>query len=336
MGWRCEGRDIDQYVEDLYLHDPAQSYEQGHACSSFYKPSSMRRFGILGSRIVLDLVKALKHDSPKVRWNAAAALSFVGPSADLALPELITLLEDPEPGVQRVAAWTLRKRRDGALPLMLSKLESRPEMAPALCFALGFFGPPAALALPTLQSLEASDSGWSHCFDEAISRLSEKGDSDPQSIRGVQIDFDLEDCQSQDDFEWISFCSEVYGIENSLPRYSYGETYFAPDRPVLNKPVVNLSILSSACSSEARLYLRDGRAWDDHGILVQDIGRSFRIYIRIQSEGTPYLSQSDLLYQSFEAFRKHCSGNRWTMFDRLERYHGFGPDEKTVYQLMLD
>lgn len=337
MGWRCHGRFIEQYVEDLYLNDPGFSYEQGENRATFYQPSYLRRYGELGARIVFDVTKALGHDSAKVRWNAAAALSFIGPAADMAIPDLIELLEDPEPIVQRVAAWALRARSEKAIPALIHCLETQLEKAPALCFALTFMGKKAESALPVLETLMATDIGADNSFlSKTRTRLLDTGPERPQSIQGVKVNFDLESCESQDDFEWISFCSEIYGIENSLPRYSYGRTYFDPERPVSRDPIVSLSIFTPSCSSEARVYLRDGRAWKDHGILVQDIGNSYRVYIRVTSEQGPYLTQSDLMYQAFQAFRKHCSGNLWTNFDRFERYHGFGPDEKTVYQLMLE
>lgn len=337
MGWLCHGRFIEQYVEDLYLNDPGHSYEQGENRSAFYKPSYLRRYGEMGARIVLDVTKALRHESAKVRWNAAAALSFIGPSADFAIPDLLQLLEDPEPIVQRVAAWTLRARAEKAIPALVECLEAHLEKAPALCFALTFMGRKAEAALPAIKAALATEIGADNSFLSAAKvRLTDKGPTQPQSIQGVHVNFDLDHCESQDDLEWISFCSEIYGIENSLPRYSYGQTYFDPERPVYGEPIVNLSILSSSCSSEARVYLRNTRAWQDHGILVQDIGNSYRIYLRVMASSMPFISQSDLMYQAFRAFKKHCAGNRWTNFDRFERYHGFGPDEKTVYQLMLD
>lgn len=59
------------------------------------------------AKAVLALIRTLKDDDPRVRWNAAWALGRIGKKAVAAVPALIQALKDPN--------WEVRLRAENAL-----------------------------------------------------------------------------------------------------------------------------------------------------------------------------------------------------------------------------
>jgi HEAT repeat protein len=61
----------------------------------------------IGRPAVPELIKALRNNEPKLRYQAAQVLGRIGPEAEVAVPALVRAMEDPEPGVQKAAARAL-------------------------------------------------------------------------------------------------------------------------------------------------------------------------------------------------------------------------------------
>lgn len=61
----------------------------------------------IGEPAVPELIKALRHGDPQVRFQAAVVLGRIGPDAEGAVPPLITTLNDTQPPVRKAAARAL-------------------------------------------------------------------------------------------------------------------------------------------------------------------------------------------------------------------------------------
>ena len=76
----------------------------------------------IGEPAVPELVKALRHAEPRVRYQAAQVLGRIGPEADMAVAALIRVMDDPEPQVRKAAVRALGQigpeASDAVRPLM--------------------------------------------------------------------------------------------------------------------------------------------------------------------------------------------------------------------------
>jgi hypothetical protein len=336
VGWLCKNRSIDQYIEDLYRHDFIDSYENGDNRNEFYKPENLRCYETIGPRIVSSVLKALNNMSATVRWNAAAALSFMGRAGVVGIPELIEHLEDEDQFVAWACRWALRNMAADSLPALQEHLTEHPERCRVLLDALSFMGDKASSAIPLIRELAAEFEAGGGFFDRAIAEIEGQVEPLPQAIAGVQLDFATSGGDRIEDFEWIAWCSELSALKGDSNLFQYVDQFWRPDRVVYCKPSLTISFLSTDCSKHALSFQGHGQMWERSGLLVQEIGRSYRIFHRVQSADDKPLTIARLLFEAYHSFQKSCVGNRWTIFDRFERFHGSGPDEHPVYQVLLN
>lgn len=107
-----------------------------------------------------ELVSALQNDNPEIRREAALALGRMGSRADSAVPALTLLLKDKNPRVRMESLVALAEIGPGSKEA-ISEIESilaghDLTMRPTACYALGRIGADCKHAIPHLKHLLAS------------------------------------------------------------------------------------------------------------------------------------------------------------------------------------
>ena len=91
----------------------------------------------IGAPAVPELIKALKNNDPRVRYQAAQVLGRIGPDAEAAVAALVRAIDDPEPQVQKAATRSIGQIRSDsgeairALMQVISKASNRAPEIPA-------------------------------------------------------------------------------------------------------------------------------------------------------------------------------------------------------------
>ena len=140
---------------------------------------------------MIDGLKALKHDDPKVRYRAAHTLAELGPLAKFALPELREMLEDKNPMVRLKAAealWKIDKTPSATLmPVLLQALKDKDHgvrsEAPRVIALLGAKAKPAVPAL--VEALKDKE------FDVKLAAITALGDLGPVAKESAGALLDL-------------------------------------------------------------------------------------------------------------------------------------------------
>jgi hypothetical protein len=137
----------------------------------------LAEFGIDAAPAIPRLIELL--DSPVESWVAADALIRIGTDSAVvaALPVLLQLLENQDPGLRQSAAHSL-SRVDRSLDTVVSSLmralgDPDADVRSAAASALGPIGRPAAPAVPRLASLSSTDE--ERVRTEAVQSLVEIG-----------------------------------------------------------------------------------------------------------------------------------------------------------------
>jgi HEAT repeat protein len=151
-----DGRHLSLWVEDLH------------------SPDALKRAEVTedGKAAVPDLRAALKDEEPRVRFNAALALSKIGPAAEAATMDLAEALEDEDALVRMDAAMALTHIGPGArdaVPALVEALNRDKNQIRVIGFshtishqiamALGHIGPDAHAAVPALTEM-LQESEW--------------------------------------------------------------------------------------------------------------------------------------------------------------------------------
>ncbi|REK11400.1 MAG: hypothetical protein DWQ37_14035 [Planctomycetota bacterium] len=107
----------------------------------------------MGDQATPVLAKALER--PEVRGRAALLLTYLGPKAQAAVPELTTALSDEDPEVRREVLFALAAigpEAAEATPALVKRMnDSEVRNRAVAAYALGRIGPGASAALPKLQ-----------------------------------------------------------------------------------------------------------------------------------------------------------------------------------------
>jgi HEAT repeat protein len=128
------------------------------------------------------MLPLLQDSSPEVRHDVLRALGFMGESAQLAIPQIIPLLQDSElvfglPGMPiSAAAITLGQIGKSAIPQVIPLLQDpNPMVRSNAAHALGFMGESAKSAIPHLIPLsQDADSSVRIAIDNALKKLGYK------------------------------------------------------------------------------------------------------------------------------------------------------------------
>ena len=83
---------------------------------------ALERIGGQANKTVPALIEALSDENWEIRWSAAGALISFGKKSAVAVPELITLLRDPEEYVQNAALATLGKMGPISVAAMMDEV----------------------------------------------------------------------------------------------------------------------------------------------------------------------------------------------------------------------
>ena len=119
---------------------------------------ALERIGGQANKTVPALIEALSDENWEIRWSAAGALiSFFGKKSAVAVPELITLLRDPEEYVQNAALATLGKMGPISVAAMMDEVmkpldyaDDQLKMRLVCIKSLGALGAKAMISVPLL------------------------------------------------------------------------------------------------------------------------------------------------------------------------------------------
>jgi hypothetical protein len=125
-----------------------------------------------------------------VRAMAARTLGNFGSKAELAVPKLVSLLHDGNPGVSSSAAialWQIQRRTTDTVPVLISIIQSRPVGIDNIsCIrALGEMGSSARAAIPTLRELKERtdlDKVYAEPAEQALTRIAAEGTDESGAI----------------------------------------------------------------------------------------------------------------------------------------------------------
>lgn len=133
----------------------------------------------------------------EIRRHAADALAAIGNKSKAALPELIILLKDPNPGVRAAAANAIGKLEGvgkEAVPALIDILDDpNPAVKINAINALSTFGPEAQPGLPQLvEELNTSDKGVRRIIINALGRLGKEAKPAAQGLSSLIQEGDTE------------------------------------------------------------------------------------------------------------------------------------------------
>ncbi|MDD3906313.1 MAG: HEAT repeat domain-containing protein [Candidatus Omnitrophica bacterium] len=134
-----------------------------------------------GAGKISALIRALKSQDRRTRWESVIALSEMGPPAKAAVPALAKALRDHDADVRHGAATALTNKGPAAISVLAEALEDtdagvRREVA----IALGNIGAPAKVAVPTL--VKTLRDPYSYVRREAVIALGKIGPSAKAAI----------------------------------------------------------------------------------------------------------------------------------------------------------
>ncbi len=117
--------------------------------------AEMNSLDIASRQKYLDIVKkTLLDGNPENRLLAADSLGHMGSSAEVAIPDLIMILDDEHDDVRQHAEKALAQIGGASIPALLNKLNHRDTIIRcSAADALGFMGPRAEAAVPALAVL---------------------------------------------------------------------------------------------------------------------------------------------------------------------------------------
>ncbi len=134
-----------------------------------------------------EAVKELSHDNPAIRKSALERISWMGQQARPVLSEVSYCLSDARPDVRAYAAKTVFDVDPQSAPASVMTLQTlldstQPGIRPLAAFYLGYIGPQAASALPTLKRALANTAYTEQLqIAEAIARINPE-DSDAVTV----------------------------------------------------------------------------------------------------------------------------------------------------------
>jgi HEAT repeat protein len=145
---------------------------------------AVAEFGPAGADAVPELIALLDHPDPAVRRNACRTLGRIGEAAKSAVPALTARLSDPEPPVREYAAKALGwigPPAASAIPALVKQLaDPEPAARVGAVQALGDLGPAAKGDLAKVQALKADPDKTVQAAAERAERL-----IDPRLSKGT-------------------------------------------------------------------------------------------------------------------------------------------------------
>lgn len=151
---------IDKYIGELKKSENSESkvYTELTHCDT---------------KIVPDLINALKSSNQSVQFNASTALTIIAKNDKDSLPFIITALKDNDRNVRSGATFALGKIGKDAVPALINALkDSNFEVRFYAVFALGKIGEDARDAVPALKnSLKDSDKNVRYFAAEALKKI---------------------------------------------------------------------------------------------------------------------------------------------------------------------
>lgn len=146
---------------DAYVRALSSVQSQDRAAAA----RAIGQFGPDGVAAVPNLVSLLKDPDTSVREAAGETLALFGPASAPAVPSLAPLLSDPSPRMRGIAALVLRKigrASVGALPQLIAALKDRNLVVRyEVGLAIAAVGPAANPAIhPLMQAMDEDPDDW--------------------------------------------------------------------------------------------------------------------------------------------------------------------------------
>jgi hypothetical protein len=134
-----------------------------------------------------------------------------------------------------------------------------------------------------------------------------------QAIRGLTFDLSVAWLNDSDVIEWTAYCSELCEFAAIQDRRNFRRSFFRPDHGAHDRSQATLSMLADLRPKSLEHAVENSQSWREKGILVQEVGRSYRILKRIENRERTALTRSDFLCQAYRMFQEYCMDNRWSL-----------------------